>query len=213
MTLHDHCFVQCHFLYIDMNINSIDDYSKIVQDRKEARHILICGKRQVGKSMLINRILDDTDRPVYGFLTKASEPDESGVRHVYMYPAGSSGITGDPEKTTPDNHIGDTCGKILSVNTEVFDRLGVSLIRKADKDGMLIMDELGFMEEDANDFRSAVLTAFDNDIPILAAVKDTDKDCCFLEAVKNHPNAELLMIEKENRDELFRYVRDRTRRW
>lgn len=196
-----------------LNINSVDDYSKIVQDRKEARHILICGKRRVGKSMLINRVLEDTDRPVYGFLTKASAPDENGVRHVYMYPAGNSSTTDDPKERTRDNHIGDTCGKVLSVNTEVFDRLGVSLIHKADRDGILIMDELGFMEENANDFRSAVLAALDSDIPILAAIKDTDKDCSFLEAVKNHPNTELLMIDKENRDELFRHVRDRVRTW
>lgn len=193
------------------NINSVEDYSKIFRSRK--RHILICGKRQVGKTTLINRVISDAGRPVYGFVTKSSAPDESGIRHIGMYPAGNSDSTDGTKKLSPDNHIGDTCEKVLSINTEVFDRLGVSLIRRACPDGILIMDELGFMEENAYEFRNAVLAALGSDIPILAAVKDTDKECSFLEAVRNHPDAELLMIDKENRDALFRYVRDIVKEW
>lgn len=192
-----------------MNVNSMKDYCNL----KESRHILICGKRQVGKTTLVNRVIEAIDRPVYGFRTKVSAPDENGVRQVYMYPAGKHIASDDPEYMTAENHIGDTCRKVLSVNTEVFDRMGVSLIRSANKDGILVMDELGFMEENAKDFCDAVLEALDSDIPILATVKDTDKNCRFLEAVRNHPLAEVLMIDEENRDEVFRCVRDVVRTW
>ena len=185
----------------------------INMNTKENRHILICGKRQVGKTTLVNRVIEAIDRPFYGFRTKASAPDENGVKHVYMYPVRKNVSPDDPGEITPENHIGDSGGRILRVNTEVFDRLGVSLIRNADIDGILIMDELGFMEENAKDFCSAVLEALDSDIPVLATVKYTDRNCSFLDAVRNHPRAELLMIDEENRDELFRYVRDIIRTW
>lgn len=194
-----------------MNVNSPDDYRRLTEARR--RHILICGRRQVGKTTLVNRVIQAVDRPVYGFRTKASAPDENGVRHVCMYPAGKNVPPDGPDDMTPENHIGDTCGKVLSINTEVFDRLGVSLIRGAKDDGVLIMDELGFMEENAKDFCGTVLEALDSDVPVLAAVKDADKNCGFLEAVRNHPRAELMMIDEENRDELFRYVRDTVRSW
>lgn len=193
-----------------MNVNSPEDYRRLAEARR--RHILICGKKQVGKSTLVNRVIESIGRPVYGFRTKASEPDENGVRHVYMYPA-QNVSPDDPDSMTTENHIGDTCGKVLDVNTEVFDRLGVSLIREAKDDGVLIMDELGFMEENARAFCDAVLDALDSDIPVLATVKDTDKNCGFLEAVRNHPRAVLLMIDEENRDELFGYVRDISGTW
>lgn len=192
-----------------MNINSLRDYHNL----KGRRHILICGKRQVGKTTLVNKVIETIKRPIYGFRTKASVPDENGVRHVYMYPAGKSIALDDSENMTPENHIGDTSGKVLSVNTEVFDRMGVSLIRSANKNGILVMDELGFMEENAKVFCEAVLAALDSDIPILAVVKDTDKNCRFLEAVRKHPRTETLMINEENRDELFRCVRDIIRTW
>lgn len=192
-----------------MNINSAIDYHNL----RGHKHILICGKRQVGKTTLVNKVIETIDRPVYGFRTKASVPDENGVRHVYMYPAGKSISSDDSEKMTAENHVGDTCRKVLSVNTEVFDRMGSSLIRDAKRDGILIMDELGFMEENAKDFCDAVLAALDSDIPILATIKNTDKNCGFLDEVRNHPRAEVLMIDEENRDELFRYVRDVVSAW
>lgn len=190
-----------------LNINSLCDYQSL-KELADREHILVCGKRQVGKSTLIRKVIEDSGRPAYGFLTKASAPDEDGVRHVYMYSAGEGIGFDDPAGMTAENHIGDTCGRVLSINTEVFDSLGVSLIRGAKEDGILVMDELGFMEEDAKDFCSEVLAALDRDIRVLAAVKDTDKNSGFLERVRNHPRAQLLMIDEENRDELFRYVRD-----
>ena len=192
-----------------MNINSLRDYHNL----KGRRHILICGKRQVGKTTLVNKVIETIERPIYGFRTKASVSDENGVRHVYMYPAGKSIALDDSENMTPENHIGDTSGKVLSVNTEVFDLMGVSLIRSANKNGILVMDELGFMEKNAKGFCEAVLAALDSDIPILAVVKDTDKNCRFLEAVRKHPRTETLMINEENRDELFRCVRDIISTW
>lgn len=55
------------------------------------------------------------------------------------------------------------------------------------------MDELGFLENDAKVFQSAVLCALDGDTPVLAAVKP--KDTPFLRAVRGHENAELVFID------------------
>ena len=84
----------------------------------------------------------------------------------------------------------------------MFDTLGVRYIEAAQPDGILVMDELGFFEAQAESFTAAVLTALRGDIPILAAVKSRT-DVAFLNAVRAAPKAEVFYITPENREELY----------
>ena len=73
------------------------------------------------------------------------------------------------------------------------------------------MDELGFLENDAEAFQSGVLRALAGDTPVLAAVKP--KNTPFLRAVREHENAELVFIDERNRDALFLQLLPRILRW
>ena len=53
-----------------------------------------------------------------------------------------------------------------------------------------------------NRIGGAVLGALDGDIPVLATVKDTDFGAEFLDRVRQHPGAELIMLTPENRGEV-----------
>ena len=77
--------------------------------------------------------------------------------------------------------------------------------------GIILMDELGFLENDAKVFQSAVLCALDGDTPVLAAVKP--KDTPFLRAVRGHENAELVFIDEQNRDALLEKLLPHILRW
>ena len=94
---------------------------------------------------------------------------------------------------------------------EVFDGLGAQLIESAPEGGIILMDELGFLENDAKVFQSAVLCALDGDMPVLAAVKP--KDTPFLRAVRGHENAELVFIDEQNRDALLEKLLPHILRW
>ena len=93
----------------------------------------------------------------------------------------------------------------------MFDTLGAQLIESAPKGGIILMDELGFLENDARVFQSAVLCALDGDTPVLAAVKP--KDTPFLRAVRGHENAELVFIDEQNRDALLEKLLPHILRW
>ena len=54
------------------------------------KHIVIAGKRHVGKTTLVSRILDDNIVPVYGFRTASGKSLRPGYRSFFMHPAGSS---------------------------------------------------------------------------------------------------------------------------
>ena len=163
------------------------------------RHILLCEERGVGKSTLIEKLLQACPRPRYGFLTRMEAPGPDGFRPVYLHPAG------EPRErwTFPEEACVGVCdSRTHRPNLEVFNTLGVSCIEAARPGGILVMDELGFFEARAEGFTAAVLRALDGDIPVLAAVK-ARYDVPFLNAVRAHPRAEVFPITAENRDELF----------
>lgn len=167
-------------------------------------HIIIRGKRHVGKSTLVRRLLEGDDRPVYGFKTSSGKSLRQGFRSFFIYPASSETVPQSEE-----NHIGDGNGVNRFSYPDAFDNYGVKCL-EARPDGIIIMDELGFMEQDADVFCSKVLDLFDGDIPILATAK-SGHDIPLLNKLFDHPNAEVYDITPENRDELYEKLKDRFR--
>lgn len=166
------------------------------------KHILICGEIGVGKSTLAERLLEGCSLPVYGFTTKIMRRREDGFHEIYMF------RSSDRERIlTEENHLADCDSRNRTVHPEVFDGMGADYILEAKPDGIIVMDELGFLETGAERFCSAVLSALDGSIPVIATVKSTHKDVEFLNKVRNHPNAQLYYINRENRDELYEELR------
>ena len=165
------------------------------------KHIILCGRRQVGKTTMVNRLMRELCIPVYGYQTSTIVRDPDGTRHIYMYPAGK--VDG---YMSEQNHVGDCNMKVRSVNRRVFEDLGVRLLKDAKPDGVIVMDEIGFMEIGADDFCGEILRALDGDIPVLAAVKDTEFGSEFLDKIRKHPNAGVYMLTEKNRDEVFAAV-------
>lgn len=170
-------------------------------------HILISGERGVGKSTLINRLLDACPRPRYGFITKMEPAGADGFHPIYIHPAGQRLAE---RVYTQDNCIGACDSRTHRPRVEVFDTLGVRYIRAACPGGILVMDELGFFEARAEGFTAAVLEALSGDIPVIAAVKSRT-DVPFLNAVRAAPRAEVFYITPSNREELFERLLPRIR--
>ena len=162
----------------------------------ERKHILICGEVGIGKSTLIARLLEHSSRPLYGFITKKLDPDGNGFHPIHIHPAGAKTRVWEQ-----DNMIGTCDRRTHNINLNVFNTLGVSYLQ-AKPDGIIVMDELGFMESKAEAFVESVFAALDGEIPVIAAVK-ARFDVPFLNEVRAHPNTKLSMITKENRDALF----------
>ena len=84
----------------------------------------------------------------------------------------------------------------------MFDTLGATYINEARPDGIIVMDELGFMERDALLFQKAVLDALNGDIQVIAAVK-ARRDVEFLNRVRNSEKADVYDITESNREALY----------
>lgn len=171
-------------------------------------HIVFCGRRGAGKTTMIRQLTARITRPVYGFQTRIMQQTEDGFHRIYMYPAGS--VDGRMEA---DNHIGDCDTRRRSVHLSVFDDLGTRLVESAKPDGVLVMDEIGFMEIGAERFCRAVLAAVDSDLPILAAVKAGDLRAEFLDRIRYHPRTELFFLDRERFDGIYDAVLPEVLRW
>lgn len=172
-------------------------------------HILITGDRGIGKSTLVNRLLQDCQIPLYGYRTKNVLCENGGSCGVYIYSIRDQEFVNTQENCVA-SAVADPNHKGMIPHTHMFDTLGVQYLSEAKPDGLIVMDELGFLETNAVEFQRAVLERLDGDIPVLAVVR-MNKNTDFLNAVRVHPKAELYTVTKENRDELYERLKDRFR--
>lgn len=163
-------------------------------------HALIVGDRGVGKSTLIRRVLEELNRPVFGYETKKETNLEDPIRGcpIYIYDAGT------PRCQTPENLIGYHREQNAAAITAAFERYAPRLMGTVPENAVVELDEVGFLEAKSETFCRAVLQLLDGRRPVIAAVKN--KEIPFLCALREHRNARCFYITPENRDALFEEV-------
>ena len=189
------------------------------------RHLFLTGEIQVGKSTAIRRFLAESGKTADGFLSHI-------VSSVFECPElDNSVFLGEPKAhqfTAPrelylarfDTLNGETDSQLAATNagasanadgfapftifTEIFDTHGAELVHSAGRRELILMDELGRMEERAEDFKRAVFDRLDGDFPILGVVKAVQTP--FLDAVRAHPKVTVLTVTERNRNNIPRLI-------
>ena len=163
------------------------------------RHVFLTGDTRLGKTTLLNALL--ALHPAWrvgGFRTYLYQ------NGVYLAPADApQDKDGLPDAPRDEQSRVGLRGKPPVAFPAAFDALGASLLSPAGKD-VLLMDELGFLERDAQRFQCAVLHALDGSAPVLGVLKPLRTP--FLDRVRAHPDVRVLAVTRENRDELMQTV-------
>lgn len=153
------------------------------------RHIFLTGEIQVGKSTAIRRFLALSELTADGFMSHIS--DSENGRELYI--ARFDSVLGETDRTL--------AARVRFPNFEVysgvFDTLGAELIRDSGRRDIIVIDELGRMEENSPVFKAAVFEKLGGGTPIVGVVKKAGS--AFLDGVRAHPNAEILAVTRENR--------------
>lgn len=166
------------------------------------KNIFLTGKKRIGKSTLIQHILDRLNLPVGGYITERIIEDNKRsyiIKSLY-----------DHSESYPIANIDDTdCSREIFLDS--FDIGIVSILEKSLKNrDIIILDELGFFENDSEKFKHKIYELLDSDKIILGVIKDYD--CKFLNDIRKRDDILLIEVTEENRkeilDELIKIIDD-----
>ena len=169
------------------------------------RVLLITGSPGVGKTTLLLRIVEALKAKGYSVGGMVSREVRSCGARVGFEIIDLADNTKRGWLAHVNQKKGPQVGK-YRVNLEDLDSVGVEAILKAVKECHAIaIDEIGPMELFSEDFRRAVLEAFESDKLVLAVVhwKARDK---LIDAAKTREDAEIFTVTFENRTELHEAV-------
>lgn len=169
------------------------------------KHVLIVGPSGSGKSTLLHRVLKELGKPVFGFETKLERTmtDPELGDPIYIH------TPGQPRRYTDENLVGYCKNRKSTTRAGTFNCHAPNLLLPVPEGGVICFDELGPMEGKEADFRDAVLSRLDGNIPVIAAVRD--KDAPFLNAVRQHPRCQCFFVTDENHEDLFEEIMTRMR--
>lgn len=170
-------------------------------------HLFLTGPLQIGKTTAINRALQLLPPFRLGGFRTVTVPTEipRALGELYLLPAQA------PLLLDRYHLLAIRWGNgRANLFPATFEQSGVEILASTPADAaLLLMDELGVMENAAPAFCRAVLTRLDGDIPILGVVKA--KPGPLLDAVRAHPRVCLLEVDRTNRDRLPEQIARRLR--
>lgn len=174
-----------------------------------ADNIIITGKKYVGKSTIVRKLIDELNLKAGGFV----------VGRNGSYDQWLSFYLSDPlayYKTQVKNDLNfkkncqifakrDSLEAEWNISPDVFDNLGVKLLDKGLKSrDIVLMDELGRFELNANKFQQKVFEVLASPKPVLAVLKDEHNK--FLDKVRSREDVSIYRIKKDNHPTIYKKV-------
>ena len=171
-------------------------------------HVFLTGAVQVGKSTLIDRVLAQLPQlRTAGFRTVTEEDLPDAIGSVYLVGADRGG------ERSGENRVAIRYGAPRGAEgfPAAFDRAGTAHLAAAEESDLIVMDEIGRLEEKAERFCSRIEELLDGDVPILGVVQRRG-DTPLQRRIRSHPRVRLIEVTQENRESLVHAVTALVRR-
>ncbi len=155
-------------------------------------NLFLTGKIGIGKTTVLKEVLEGINLSIGGYTT---ERIIDGPMRIYT------------ARSLYDDARECTLAKIDSrdwskeIFTEAFNTEILSILDDSFKDrDLIVLDELGFVENDIHSFTSKIYELLDSDKIIFGILKDYD--CEFLNNIRARKDVVILNITEQNRDSI-----------
>jgi len=161
-------------------------------------NILLTGMKGVGKTTVLNHVLQDFSGSMAGYVTYSGYIKENGLRDVYFKPFGASDIYDEAHRII--ERIDPVQRRVFP---EVFDETGAAILLDAleSRPDIIVIDEIGTFEKRREVFKTVVVKCLDSAIPVLGVIRKAKSD--FLDEIRSRPDVEIIEITVDNRDNII----------
>jgi nucleoside-triphosphatase len=166
-----------------------------------AKNILLTGPPRCGKSTVIEKIVEQIQRPVIGFFTREIKAKGRRVGFSIINLDGSEGVLAHE-----DSRSRVRVGK-YGVNMDELDRIAVPAMIPSRKDQIVMIDEIGKMECDSPLFRETLIRTLDSANSVVGSI--AQKGSPFIEKIKERKDVLLVSVSEKNRDSLPAFLLER----
>jgi len=158
------------------------------------KNILLTGPPRCGKSTVIEKLVQQIDKPLTGFFTR--EIREKGRRVGFSITTldGKEGVLAHQESKSKLR-----VGK-YGVNTDELDRIAVPSMVPSKAGQIVIIDEIGKMECFSSLFRETLIKTLDSANPVIGSI--AQKGSPFIGRIKERKDVLLVTVSQKNRDYL-----------
>lgn len=157
------------------------------------KNVFLTGEKHIGKSTLVQSILDKLNLPAGGYITERVTGDNKTTYVV-------KSLYNSSEFYTIANI--NTIDRSREVFMDSFDVGIVSILEKSlENRNLIVLDELGFFENDSKIFKHKIFELLDSNKIVLGVIKDYN--CEFLNDIRKRDDVSLIRITKENREEIL----------
>ncbi|MCY6960045.1 nucleoside-triphosphatase [Clostridium brassicae] len=167
-------------------------------------NLFLTGEIKVGKSTLLNNVIEKLDSSIGGFTTEPVFKDKklSNFQLISLY----------------DGRYGYDIGRIDNMKnrmeeyTKIFDNEGVDILERSIKDReIIVMDEIGIIESKAFEFHNTIKKALNSQKVVIGVLKKAKND--FLDYIKNRVDTIVVDVTESNRDVLEEQLIDILKKW
>lgn len=156
------------------------------------KKIFFTGERGIGKSTLLKKIIKNVDCSIGGFIQEKEfigETKKFKVNSLYNLEENYTIGVYDAEKHE------------LHSDMNMFNVISQDILLKSlDNRELIVLDELGFMEEKAPLFKDTVFKILNSGKPVIGVLKECDGD--FVQKIAKREDVQVFKIDESNRDSM-----------
>lgn len=156
--------------------------------------ILLTGRIGVGKSTIIKSLLKSTNLKVGGYTEeKILNKNSEIIKIKSLASKGKEGIIAVRNINTMS----------VTAYTDVFNTIGTQILDESLKiSELIVMDEIGFLEEKAQLFKNKIIEILDSNKYVIGVIKDFDKKGELLDMIRERKDITIISVDENNRDAL-----------